>query len=204
MLGSCLQAQCSTSNCVSDWIGAHPRDGSHVSPVNGWPFFQSLFYFCPCISFTQEQLWVQSFIGSLVSTSLYWGPVWLKEVIDSGSISPFWIWLPTLCPETFLYPRYLGVSRSPLPLLLHISTHSPCSTSFYHVSPSTWSCPSLSSPHHLSHPVPSLPLTLLIILFLFLSGIEASSLGPSFLFNFLGPVGCTKSILYLLLISTYE
>jgi hypothetical protein len=24
------------------------------------------------------------------------------------------------------------------------------------------------------------------------------------LFNFLGPVGCTKSILYLLLISTYE
>ena len=44
--------------------------------------------FHPCIPFKQEQFWVKNVEGGLVTQSLHWSPVYLLEVVSSGSISP--------------------------------------------------------------------------------------------------------------------
>jgi hypothetical protein len=44
----------------------------------------------------------------------------------------------------------------------------------------------------------------MIMFFYILSRIDASSFGPSFLFNFLGSVGCILGTLYIGLIATYQ
>ena len=59
-------------------------------------------------------------------------------------------------------------------------------------------------PQPLSIPAPFLHLPLMTILFLLLSEIQSPSLGPSFLFIFLGSVGCIMGILSLWLISMYQ
>jgi hypothetical protein len=50
-------------------FGLHASDESQVGLV-GWPFFQSLHYFCPCISIIQEQFWVKSFEDGWVGPCL--------------------------------------------------------------------------------------------------------------------------------------
>jgi hypothetical protein len=59
-----------------------------VGLVTGQPFVHSLLYFGSCISFRQEQYGVKFFEGGVVFPSLQWGPVYLLEVVSSGSISP--------------------------------------------------------------------------------------------------------------------
>jgi hypothetical protein len=83
MQDSCLQAQHSISNGIRDWCcpTQPPWDRSQVGPITGQPFLQSLLHFCPCISFRQEQFWVENFVGELVSPSLHW------EVL-----SDYWRW----------------------------------------------------------------------------------------------------------------
>jgi hypothetical protein len=69
-------------------FSVHAWDGSQDGPITGWPFFQSLLHFCPCISFRQEWFWVKnSEDGWLVPASTE-GPVYLLRVVSSGSISP--------------------------------------------------------------------------------------------------------------------
>jgi hypothetical protein len=80
MIGSCLQTQQSISNSVRN---AHLCNGSQVGLVTGWPFLQSLFHFCPCISFQLEQFWVKNFVGGIPPLGSC-----LLEVVFSGSISP--------------------------------------------------------------------------------------------------------------------
>jgi len=73
-----------------------------------------------------------------------------------------------------------------------------CQGSWCLSSSHTWSCSSLSvlsSPTHVSHSLPLLPLQ---FLFWFLRGIEASSYGSFCLLNFLQSVGCIIGILYFL------
>jgi hypothetical protein len=48
-------------------VGAHPRDGFQFGLVSDEPFLQCLLYFCPYISFSQEQYWVTIFEGRLLS-----------------------------------------------------------------------------------------------------------------------------------------
>jgi hypothetical protein len=74
MLGSYLEAQHSIGNSVMvlcppmGWI---PSWGSH------WPAISSVStsFFCPCISFRQEQCWVENFKDGLVFPSLHRDPV---------------------------------------------------------------------------------------------------------------------------------
>lgn len=61
-----------------------------------------------------------------------------------------------------------------------------------------------SPPHLLSSSVPIIPLSPMTILFLFLSVIQTSFLGPSFLFNFLGLSGLSWIFCTFSLISTYQ
>jgi hypothetical protein len=81
MPGSCLQAQVSG-------IGACSWDGSQVGPITAWPFHQSLFHFCPCISFRQEQFGVKKIWRWVGYPILSLGVVCLIEVVSSDSISP--------------------------------------------------------------------------------------------------------------------
>jgi hypothetical protein len=46
-------------------IGAYPWDGSQIELVIGWPFLESLFHLCPCISFRQVNFGVESFVEGL-------------------------------------------------------------------------------------------------------------------------------------------
>ena len=73
------------SMCVS-----HPWEGSHVWTVSGQPFPQSLPCFYPWISLRQEQFWVKSFVGGLLSTPLHYGSC----ATTSGS--PFRSHIPTV------------------------------------------------------------------------------------------------------------
>ena len=93
-------------------------------------FFQSL----SCISFRWGQLWVRSFVGGLVGVPippLGVCPVWLLEVVFSGSVSLLLDILAKivhLSPERLSHPRSLGLPRDsshPFPQQLHISIHSP-------------------------------------------------------------------------------
>ena len=106
-----------------------PWDDSQIRLVTGWPFLQSLFHFCPDISFRQEQFWIKFFKVCMWPHSYTGGPFYLLE-------AP---------------PRYVS--------------------------------PFASSE---------------IILFPLLSGMEAPSLGPSFLLNFIMSVSCIMCIRYFL------
>ena len=82
------------------------------------------------ITFRQEQFWVKSFVGGLVFPFLHWSPVWLLEVLSSGSISPLLdilVKVSTLMPGNHPIPglwNFLEVLLHPNPILLHISIHS--------------------------------------------------------------------------------
>ena len=87
-------------------------------PVTGWPFLQSMLHFCPCTSFRQDEFWVESFMGGLVSLSLHWESCLAAEVVSSGFMSPL---LGTLAKVTHIdswelpYPRSLELPRDPTP-----------------------------------------------------------------------------------------
>ena len=71
MLGSCLQAQHSIWNNVRVWC---PPIGWISSWARHWMAFLSVSapFFCPSISFRQEQFWVKNFEGRLVTPPLHW------------------------------------------------------------------------------------------------------------------------------------
>ena len=51
----------SNASVIMLGISAHPWARSQVGTVTEWPFFESLLhFFCPCISFGQEQFWVNN------------------------------------------------------------------------------------------------------------------------------------------------
>ena len=153
--------------------------------LDGFPSVSAPF-FCPCVSFRQEQFWVKIFeIGGWPHSSTG-GHVYLLEVVSSNSISQLLDILSNVIPIGFWEPLipdiwgFLVIPPGPCFTVLHVSIHSSGSLNLSPVSSHIWSCP-LSPPHPLSHPGPSLPLPPMIILFHFLSGIEAFKLWPSFL-----------------------
>jgi hypothetical protein len=114
--------------------------------------------------------------------------VWLLEVVSPCSTSQLLSILlssPALTPGSLPHPTSFGLLRElpiPDPWQLHISIHShalglSCCSPCFTLLPYSPSAP-------LTHPGPSLLLPPITILFPTLSGIQAPSLGPSFLFNF--------------------
>lgn len=103
---------------------------------------------------------------------------------------------PALTTGNLPHLKSLGLlkdSPHPYPGQPPISIHSSDPLGLSPVSPHA--CPH-SLPPLVSHPFPSLTLLPVTILFHLLSVIQASFLGPSFLFDFFGSVGCTMNILY--------
>jgi hypothetical protein len=101
--------------------------------------------------------------------------------------TPIDLWDPPLptsvaLPRDSHHPLYLASFRFPFVLLaLWLSLLSLPTIDPEH---------SYSPPYPLSHPVPTLHMPPLTILFSLLSEIQAFSLGPSFLFSFFGSVEC--------------
>ena len=69
--------------------GTFPWNVSQVGPVIGWSFLQSVLHLCPWISFRQEILGVENFVGGLVSLSYIYttGSALIQGVAYSGFIS---------------------------------------------------------------------------------------------------------------------
>ena len=114
MPGSCLQAcKHNMASAIVSGFGVHTRDGSQVGLVTGWPFFQSLLHFCPCISFRQGQFWVKNFrcvggpIPPLGAMSIYWR--WPLQVL-SALFWIFWQMSSPLHPGSLLHACCLGLS----------------------------------------------------------------------------------------------
>ena len=86
MPGSCLQAHQSISNCIRVWC---PSMRWIPSWTGHWMAFPSVsLHFCSCSSFRQEQFWIKNSKSWWVAPSCTGGPVYLLEVVSSGSISP--------------------------------------------------------------------------------------------------------------------
>ena len=182
---------------------SHGTDRSHVGPEIVQKFLQSLIYFCPCISL--RTIWGQKIWRWVDITSLHWASSWTIGGVFLRF--PF----PTVEVIAYGHPHWdLGASQilglwdfkedplMPCAWQLQGSIYFPGLLSFSYVLPHTWSClcPLFSS-CPLSHPDNTQLLSPMIILFHILSGTEASSLGPSFLFNFLGSVGCIMGTLFI-------
>ena len=147
---------------------------------------------------------VKNFVCGLISPSFHGGPVrlWMLSLqVPYLHYWAFWLWSPTLCPGILLHPRFLGfswgfsllhTSRSFIFLSFSWSSGALYSLTLHH----TWSWP----PYPLTFPSSMQVACSLCLPWLFcsllLSGIEASSLGPSFLFNFFGSVGYIMCILF--------
>jgi hypothetical protein len=132
-------------------------------------------------------------------------PVFLLEVDSTGSFSPllsisskvppfeFWESLTSQVSGTFyrvpLLPNFHGCIFPFILLALGV---------LLITTTNTWSCSPFSSasPPPLSHPVPSLHLFPVIILFSLSSRIETSSLGPFGFLIYLSSVGYILGILY--------
>jgi hypothetical protein len=170
--------------------------------VGRWHFFQSLFHFRPYISFRKEQSGLKFLkmggwpLPQLGAMSIYWR--WPFQV-PSLHCWALWLMSSPLNPGRLSHPRFPRVSKG-VPLL----PNPHCCTSpliLLALLASLLSLPILDSalpfPLHspLSHPISSLPLPPMIILFPFLSRYQISTLGPSFLLSFLQSVNCIMGIL---------
>lgn len=166
-------------NIVSG-VGACPWDGSQIGPVI--PIVYSIFvpaFLLDRIDFVLNILWAGW--CSYPSTG---GPAWLQEVATAYSITPLLGVSEKLSQRlTGVFP-FSGMSWrcSLIPIL--------CQLPISH----NWPWTSHPPPHPLSHPVSSLPLPPITILFPLLSEIQASSLGPSILFSFFGSVEYNDSV----------
>ena len=100
-------------------FGAYSWDGFHVVPVPRWSFLQSLFHFCPCISFRQEQFWVGVPIPPLGVLSDYWR--WSLQV-PYPHCWAFLLRSTIVSPGCLPHPSPLGISKgSPTPYCLSSS-----------------------------------------------------------------------------------
>jgi hypothetical protein len=150
--------------------------------------------------------WFGDPIPSLVALSIYWR--WSLQVASSHCCS-FCVSSPMLSPGSFSHLMSLGLSRgSP-------QMPPPDAANFH-----SFSWPSglrscfltyvlLLLYPFFSYPSTSLPLPQVIVLFPFLSEIEASSFASFFLLNFLCYIGCIMGFLYIfsnvhLSVSTYH
>ena len=92
-------------------------DGSQVGSVTRQPFLQSLlhfFFFCPWISFRQEQFWIRKIDSGLITLSPHWGPCLstglglfrfpLPLLGISTKIIPTESWESLTCQVTGIYP----------------------------------------------------------------------------------------------------
>jgi hypothetical protein len=174
------------------------RIDSQGGAVSGWPFLHLCSFFCSCISFRQEQSSVTVFdMGGWPHPS-NGDHVYLLEVVSSGFVFLLLDISPNVIPIgscILLHPWHLGLSTAPPSP--HLSTgHSPLHYCYLFLFILLVLCTSLlsllipgpASPYF-SLPVPSPnpvshSLTSMIILFPFLSEIEASTLWPSFLLSF--------------------
>ena len=131
----------------------------------------SLVLVCFHISHTQDTFGVESFVDGLMSLLLQW---------DSSKVTPIDSWEPSPTQVTAMSSRF---PQHPPPPFFWPS--SPLS----YLSPYLIQNTPLYFPlHPLFLPVPSFHLTPMTILFPLLSEIQASLLGPSFLFSFSGSV----------------
>jgi hypothetical protein len=99
------------ASAVVSRFGVCRLDRSLGRVVSGWPFLQSLFHFCPCLSFGQDHIWVNNFeMGQCQSM----GCVNLWRWFLHGS-SPlcciFQLKTFPLSPGSLLIPWCLGLSR---------------------------------------------------------------------------------------------
>jgi hypothetical protein len=87
MSGSCLQAHLGISNSIM--FGVWRWDGSQGGAVSGLSFLQYLLnFFCPYISFRQEQFWVKNSKMDRWPYPSFGGHVYLLDMVFPGSISP--------------------------------------------------------------------------------------------------------------------
>ena len=185
-------------------LGAYPRtprDGFQVGPVIEQPFPQSLEFFEMWIMMGQKNwLWVGNPVPLLGALSIYWRwTLW----VPSPHCWAFGLRSPPLNPESLSPLRFLGLSRCSLclPFLKAAYFHS------FSLSLS-WFLSCSPPPYLILFPFyppsllfllgSSLPLIPMIILLPFLSQLQASSLGPLCLLNFLWSVGGILGIMYFL------
>jgi hypothetical protein len=105
ILGSCLQAQHSITNSARVWCL------SMGWLVPGQPFLQSLLHFCPWISFRHEQFSSKTLMVGWWPHSSTGGPVYVLEVVSSGSISPLLYILASFSYSEELYTDTLSMPR---------------------------------------------------------------------------------------------
>ena len=80
-------SKCFLTSAIVSGFGIYRWEGSLGRAVSGRPLLQSLFHFCPCLSFRQEQFWINIFEMCEWPHPSTWGSAYLLKMFSTGSIS---------------------------------------------------------------------------------------------------------------------